>query len=187
MVLVWWFWFEIIWICDLDRRIKHAFSRSFGAKSSMCKFWQQCVHPEVFAPINGWPLNTFLVLSGFTWARNVTLFVSIVELYGSLFEYCLLVGAFYPASSCIWCGSKWYWLQQCVEDVPRTHYKDRGVVSRYLCDVQSLISILQRLGWWRREGSLQHQETLTQICTKERNSYTFLQQANRPKIGVYMS
>ena len=117
------------------------------SKSSMCKFRQQSTHPEVFAPINGWPLNTFLVLSGFTWARNVTLFVSIVELYGSLFEYCLLVGAFYPGSSCIWCGSKWYWLQQCVEDVPHTHYKDCGVVSRYLCDVQSLISILQWLGW----------------------------------------
>ena len=28
---------------------------------------------------------------------------------------------------------------------------------------------------------------LHKICTKERNSYTFLQQANRPKIGVYMS
>ena len=26
------FGFEIIWICDLDRRIKHVFSRSFGAK-----------------------------------------------------------------------------------------------------------------------------------------------------------
>ena len=26
------FWFEIIWICNLDRRIKHVFSRSFGAK-----------------------------------------------------------------------------------------------------------------------------------------------------------
>ena len=26
------FWFEIIWICDLDRRIKDVFSRSFGVK-----------------------------------------------------------------------------------------------------------------------------------------------------------
>ena len=113
------------------------------SKPSMCKFRQQSTHPEVFAPINGWPLNTFLVLSGFTWARNFTLFVCIGELYGSLFKYCLSVRAFYSAPSCIWCGSKWYWLQQCVEDVPHTHYKDRGVVSRYLCDVK----YSQWLGW----------------------------------------